>query len=107
MKAADEARAARLSRRLARGLVADLVTGTRRAAAESGVVTALRSRQGIVPGGRRKPSPSELRKRARYTFVAVPLTREELATLRDAPRPRGMAWTNWLRARLGLPEGQW
>ncbi len=97
---AREREVAALSRRLAKGIVADLVNGHRRAAVESNVVAALRSRAGIVPGGKRPRNRAQLARRETHTFIVVPLSRVELELVRK--RARGESMWSFLRQAVGL-----
>jgi len=87
-----------LSRRLAKGIVADLVRGTPRADSEAGVVRALRNRAGIVRRGLpRQPSQEEI------TFLAVCMTRDELAEIKARAAAEGTTLYRFARERMGLP----
>jgi len=97
---------AALSRRLARGIVADLVSGQRRADAEANVIAALRNRAGVVPGGRRPRSPAQQARDRQTTFVAVPMSVDEMASLKARAARAGVSVCGYSRRALGLPVGR-
>jgi hypothetical protein len=103
-----EKEVARLSKRIARGLVADLVSGRQRSGAAESLVSTLRraaaDRSG--PGGPRRRSAGLVAADAQKTFLAVAVNRGEMEAIKARARPAGVSVNAWGRVAFGLPARQ-
>jgi hypothetical protein len=104
---AREREVARLSRRIARELVSDLVTGRPRATTGQTLVSVLQraaARRPTGPRSGRPRSPALRAGDARSTFLAIAMNRDELEDLRARAAGAGLSLSKWGRVALGLPE---